>query len=220
MKQIKITLIGTLAVLVSVLTSSVAADTYGIGVKGAVTQASTSGNEVLTESATRQSGSAQEVGVVPSIFLEYNHDAGYTVGLEYIPMEVELGAKTSTRSDWTSASNTTDSNVSNKVEAELADHLTLYVEKDFGGAFFKGGVSSVKVKTKENLGTGSSYGDKTVFGGLVGIGYKATLAGNAFYKVGIDHTNYQSVRLESDAGNVVNAQVDTTAGYVAVGMAF
>ena len=93
-----------------------------------------------------------------------------------------------------------------KAQAELRDHVTLYANYDMGGYYLKAGVAQVTVDTSESLGTGSSYGSADVYGGVFGVGMQD---GNQRFEV--VYTNYEEVSLTSSVartGVTTNNKID------------
>ena len=68
----------------------------------------------------------------------------------------------------------------------------------------------------------SQYGDKDIFGGMYGIGVRASLADGMFLKLEYAKTDYESMDFESNTGNKnkVTADIDQEALKLAVGYSF
>ena len=153
--------------------------------------------------------------------------AGITVGLEWIPYEVELGAKS--RSDTDIDSTGSDSSTYT-ARAELSNHVSLYAEPTFyAGQYFgfyaKGGISRVTVRTLETINSGinsSSYPDVDVWGRMYGAGVRATTPVGLFVKLEYARTDYGSIHLKSTSGNknTVTANPDQDAVRLQLGWMF
>jgi len=63
-----------------------------IGVSAAFTQFSSDGSETMKSSGTKTSKTHDETVVVPSIFIEAANDNGLAIGLDFMPVEAELGS--------------------------------------------------------------------------------------------------------------------------------
>ena len=70
-----------------------------IGVSGALSMFDSSGTETVKSSGTKNDGSHDETVVVPSLFLEIANDQGLTLGLDYVPVQAEIGSSTNARTD-------------------------------------------------------------------------------------------------------------------------
>ncbi len=184
------------------------------GISGALTFIDATGTE--TEGGETNSGSADNLTIIPSIFLEF--DAGnYSVGLDYIPLDADVSSKTKIRSDTeTSVSGTakeTTTNRSQEAQAELSDHITLYANYNLGGYYVKGGIAQVTINATESLATGSKYGSVDVNGYLIGLG-----TGDGNHRFEIVYTDYEDISLTSSVtrtdvstANKIDADLDTLA---------
>ena len=184
------------------------------GISGALTMIDATGSE--TEGGETNSGSADNLTIIPSIFLEF--DAGnYSVGLDYIPLDADVSSKTKIRSDTeTSVSGTaneTTTNRSQEAQAELSDHITLYANYNLGGYYVKGGIAQVTINATESLATGSKYGSVDVNGYLIGLG-----TGEGNHRFELVYTDYEDISLTSSVtrtdvstANKIDADLDTLA---------
>ena len=103
----------------------------------------------------------------PSIFVEKNFGQ-IIVGIDYVPVSMET--EEASRTDYAnSGSDASKSGVVNKAQADVDNHITLYVSLPAGdtGAYLKLGYSIMEVISKESLGTGSDYGNDDVGGGAL-----------------------------------------------------
>ena len=184
------------------------------GISGALTFIDATGTE--TEGGETNSGSADNLTIIPSIFLEF--DAGnYSVGLDYIPLDADVSSKTKIRSDTeTSVSGTaneTTTNRSQEAQAELSDHITLYANYNLGGYYVKGGIAQVTINATESLATGSKYGSVDVNGYLIGLG-----TGDGNHRFELVYTDYEDISITSSVtrtdvstANKIDADLDTLA---------
>lgn len=136
-----------------------------------------------------------------SVFVE-GQLGGITVGLDYVPLDIELGSgsRTDTASD---TNETTNDAGTYSASADLEDLLTLYVNVPVGPGYLLGGIHHVNITTAETL-PNSTYGDKSVFGYQVGYGIKGDrLSIEAFY------SDFESITLNSTSGSSkVSADAD------------
>ena len=94
---------------------------------------------------------------------------------------------------------------------------------DFFGAYLKGGITHIKVRTLEDLQLGttsSTYGDAHVLGAMYGAGVKF---GNImFLKLEATKTEYESLTLRSTTGNLntITAKPEHEAIRFAIGINF
>ena len=152
-------------------------------------------------------------------------NAMVTMGVEYIPGEAEIGAKSRTDDNTV---NTDDGTYTAK--AEVSDYISAYVEPgfviaDWFGIYGKLGVSSVKVDTLESIAIGSdssSYGNKRIVGGMLGVGAKFQSPMGIFVKVETTRNRYQKIKLKSTTGNknTIEAQPEMSATRLILGFNF
>ena len=185
------------------------------GISGALTQIDASGSE--TEGGETNSGSADNVVLIPSVFVEYAISDNISIGLDYIPMTADVSNKTKSRSDVetsvTGTVTTTATSRTQKAQAELENHLTLYANYDLGGYYAKVGVAQVTLNTLDSLGTGSKYGNEDIYGGVFGIGRQE---GNS--RLELVYTDYEDISISSSVArtgvttnNKIDADLDTLA---------
>ena len=197
--------------LFSALIISSAANSADIsyGLSASITTINASGTE--TENTEKTNASVSNDTVIGSIFVE-NNFGSFSVGLDYIPFSADVSSREKTRTDTETSvggtATTTSTSRTQKAQAEISNHITLYAVKPVGEKLFlKAGIVQVDVKSKESLGTGSSYGDETVNGGLIGIGVQGDKV-----RFSLEYTNYESISLTSktNSDNKVSADIDTT----------
>ena len=197
-----------------------------IGVSGALSMFDSSGTETVKSSGTKNDGSHDETVVVPSLFLEIANDQGLTLGLDYVPVQAEIGSSTNARTD-TDTDDASDTAGDNKASAELTGHFTAYLLAPVGGsgAYLKGGVALATIDTTENLATGTTYGNEDVFGMLIGAGFSRDLDNGAFLRTEATYTDYEDVSFTGSADsdsvrNKIEAEVDALAFRISIGKAF
>lgn len=176
------------------------------GISAALTDIDATGTETQEGDSEKTNGSADNLVIIPSIFAEYDL-GGITVGLDYIPLEADISKNTRSRQepDGSSDVGSEADTGTNKAQAELENHLTLYTEIPVAGVIAKAGYVMVDVNTLESLDTGSTYGNDSVEGYLIGVGFES---GN--YKVFLEYVDYDTVSVSSSTGNKIEADIDTT----------
>ena len=82
--------------------------------------------------------------------------------------------------------------------------------------------ANLSLLAKENLGTGSVYGDTSIDGVTVGMGYNKTLDNGIFLRAEGMYTQYDGASLTSDTGfNIISLDhLDGVAGKLSVGKSF
>ena len=185
------------------------------GISAALTMIDATGSE--TEGGETNSGGADNIVVIPSVFVEFDAGNNLSVGLDYIPMDADVSDDVKQRSDTetsvTGNNKSTTTSRTQKAQAELTDHITLYANYDLGVYYVKAGVAQVTINTTESLGTGSTYGNVDIYGGVFGIG-----AGDDNHRFELVYTDYEDISITSgvartgvSTNNKIEADLDTLA---------
>ena len=166
-------------------------------------------------------GSASKSASYGSVFFESTpSDTGWVVGIDWIPGSATFVSESKTQTNVTDADSTTES-LTQKVAADLDNHLTLYVEKDiYNGVYVMAGLIKVDVTTNESIGTGSTYPDDELLGQTYGIGYRYNMD-NLFIKLEANISEYDDIELSAtNTTNTVTGDFDATSGKISVGYSF
>ena len=186
------------------------------GISAALTKIDASGTE--TEGGEKNNGSADNTVIIPSVFAEYAYSDTISIGLDYIPFKADVSNKTKSRTDTetsvTGTATATTTERSQKAQAELKNHLTLYANYALTDRYFvKGGLAFVELDAAETLETGSKYGSENIFGGVLGVGAQQ---GNSRFE--LIYTDYEDINLKSSVArtgvttnNTIDADLDTLA---------
>ena len=216
-----------IAIMTSMLVSSAAiAGQIGIGATGSFAAVSADGKEVdkdgSTDSSVREATASNNV-VVPSVFLEYTFDSGFTLGYDYTIGSADVNSSKITRTDDSSEA-AQDGNRS--AEAEIENVMAIYAELPLhAGLYAKAGYVQMDVNTLEadTVTTAGTYGNETVDGLMYGLGYKNSFGTNGFYKIEGSYTDMDSMTFNStttDLGNRITADLDVTKATLAIGYNF
>ena len=169
-----------------------------------VGQADTSGHELEAGSASdKNSKSIKETFIGGSIFIEAVGDNGLTVGLDYVPLDVELGSGKRTDPSGTTGRDSGTRSAS----ADVVNLITLYTNIPVGTGGYYGllGVHSATVETSETLPT-STYGNEDILGLQVGVGLRS---GNAKFE--FSYSDFEDITLNGKGGNSNKIEADADA---------
>ena len=219
MKILKLMFVAVISSFLMILSSN--ALEKRIGVAAGSTNVEGTGSETLKDSSKKASKTVDDSTLIPSIFAEIASDSGFGLGVEYVPGTASIG--TGSRAD-----DDAETTAGNKASAEIDGLTSVYVIKTFdNGMFLKAGMTQTDVITKETLGTGSTYGNKSVDGTLVGLGMHKVRDNGTFFRASAEYTDYDSFKLTSGVAdavtgttNTIDADVDTMAFKVSIGKAF
>ena len=163
------------------------------------------------------SGAEGQYGI-GSIFVEKAFGR-FALGLDYVPhsLESETTENTQTSSD-SSATGL------NKVQIDFEDMMTVYGTISLtDNIYVKAGYMEVDVKTNEVLATGGSYGDTSLDGFVLGLGYNRDLDTGAFVRLEVNHMEFDGATLTNTADSAKSVTADGITGYgakLSIGKAF
>ena len=150
-----------------------------------------------------------------SIFLEGTSDEGVTLGIDYVPLAMELGSGSRTDTAVAAAAGGAENDTgTRKASADVEHLITLYTNIPMGSGDAYGllGVHYAEITTSETL-PNSTYGDEDVFGAQIGFGVKK---GNLKYEV--SYSDFESISLSSTSGSSsVSADADALTFKIAYG---
>ena len=201
-----------IAVLFSVLFLNSIAHA-GVGISLLAGQVSTSGTENEKsgdKGPEKNSKDFDEAFYGASIYAEFEASNGIVYGIDYVPLEIELGS--GQRTD-TAAVSENDSGT-RKASANLEDLITLYTNIPFGdgGTYGLLGIHMAEMTSSETL-PNSTYGDETVYGAQFGLGYKS---GSLKYE--LSYSDFEDISLSSSSGSsTVTGEADAISLKIAYG---
>ena len=198
-------------------TSAFAEIGVNIGVSGSAGIFGATAKETHTTTATGSTtaDSASEIAAVGygSIFLEKEFGI-ITVGVDYVPTPFESETAETQKYDDQTANPAAAAvtAVVNKVQVDLTDLTTMYVGVNVTeNAYVRFGYATMDVETNETLGTGSSYGNEDIYGGVIGLGAKTDQ-----HRFELVYTDYEDISLTSSqartgvtTNNKISAELDT-----------
>ena len=125
-----------------------------------------------------------------------------SIGVDYVPMALE-SETTENIQNMKTVQTGEDAQSTNTVKVEFENLMTVYALLHATDAlYFKVGYMEVDVNTVENLATGGSYGNTSLDGYSIGVGYNHDMDNGAFVRV---ETNW----MELDGTELTNANDST-----------
>jgi len=194
-----------------IISTAKAEMTYGFGLMTGQVSSSGTETEGTAADTSVRSKSFEEFFVGADIFVEKELTNGMSVGVSYVPVDVELGS-----GKRTDTGTNDDDTGTRTASADLSDLVTLYGNFPFGdnGAYGLAGMHFVTVSTSETL-PNSSYGEEDIYGALIGIGKKSGKA-----KVELFYSDFEDISISSTGGdnsNKVTADADAITLRLSVG---
>ena len=225
----------TIAILATLFSYSIASAELGvsIGVSGQVGVFSASGTE--SEKLQKQSQDAHGVAGYTSFFIEKKLTflpgplSRLSLGFDHVADTLSSEEVSTTRTDLTGtvdrsvAIQGVTALVTNKAKIDFEDLNTTYLALNVTDSLYvKAGMVTVDVITKETLGTGSAYGNTSVDGTMLGIGFALNKDNGLFMRFEANHTQFDDAKVTaSNADNFVEMKnLEGAMGKISVGKTF
>jgi hypothetical protein len=175
--------------------SSLKAD-VNLGLSLMVGQADTSGHELENGAAAdKNAKSIKENFYGASVFVEARADNGFALGLDYVPLKMDIGDGKRTDSDGGHASGEADTGT-RSATASLDDLITIYANVPLldTGFYALAGYHTVDIVTDEAL-PNSNYGNTDINGYQIGLGRR----GDNF-KAEFFYSDFDDISLTASGG--------------------
>ncbi|MDC0524861.1 hypothetical protein OAN82_01790 [Pelagibacteraceae bacterium] len=175
------------------LSSAKAEIQYGFGLITGQTEVA--GSE--TEGGETNSKTIKELFLGGDIFVESVSDSGFTYGVSYVPLDIELGsgerADVNTAADVASEADTGTRTAS----ADVSDLITVYTNIPMGSNGWYGllGAHMTTITTSETL-VNSSYGNEDIFGAQIGLGKRTDKV-----KLELSYSDFEDISLSGSGGD-------------------
>ena len=164
------------------------------------------------------SGAEGQYGI-GSIFVEKAFGK-FALGLDYVPHSLE----TETAENNQATSSTSSDTGVNKVQVDFEDLMTIYGTIALtDNIYVKAGYMEVDVNTNEVLATGGSYGNTSMDGYVLGLGYNRDLDTGAFVRLEVNHMEFDGATLTNKNDSAKSVTADGITGYgakLSIGKAF
>jgi hypothetical protein len=171
----------------------------------------------VTKSTATDGDTAKGDFVLGSLFIEKTIGDKFAIGFDYVPMSAETETTENIQTDGGSSK-------TNTVQVDFEDLMTIYGTLAFtDNVYGKIGYSEVDAVTNEKLATGGSYGNATLEGYVIGLGYNRDLDSGAFVRVEANYMDFDGVTLTNTADSTKSVSADGFDGYgarISVGKSF
>jgi len=179
---------------------------------------SSGAGSTVTKNTSADGDEAEGLFGIGSIFVEKSFGK-FALGLDYVPLSLE--SETTENTQTTSTSSATGVN---KVQIDFENLMTVYGTIALNdNVYAKAGYMEVDVVTNEVLATGGAYGDTSLDGFVVGLGYNADLDNSAFVRVEATYMEFDGATLTNTADSAKSVTADGITGYgakLSIGKAF
>lgn len=187
--------------------------------------ASDASSTKVTKASSSEGEDVETLFGFGSIFIEKDITENFAVGFDYVPMGLDSDTTENVqRTGNNESTGAPGSEVTNKVDVSFDDMRTAYIKVTADvGAYVKIGYTEVDVNTNENLGTGGAYGNTTLKGMMVGVGYNHNLADDMFVRVEGNLMDFDDVSLTNTNDSNKSIKANDIEGYgarISVGKSF
>ena len=176
----------------------------------------------VTKSTATDGDTAKGDFVLGSLFIEKTIGDKFAIGFDYVPMSAESETTEKTKTDITTS--TTATSRTNTVQVDFEDLMTVYATLALSESVYaKLGYSEVEAITNENLTTGGSYGNATLDGFVVGLGYNRDLDSGTFIRVEANYMDFDGATLTNTDDSTKSVSADGFDGYgarISIGKSF
>ena len=226
-------LIATIVLLGSITLANAEQFRVGLSVMGAVFEADGasekftgdhSSNTTTTDRTIKSSDekeNAEGAFALGSVFAEFAANDQFSVGVSYVPHSSDSEEAVNVQNQEAHAFT---AEATNKVKVSFEDLVTVYALANLNeNVYLKAGIMQVELITEENLGTGGAYGNDTLEGYTLALGYNYDLADGMFVRGEAAYMEIDGVTLtnQNDSTKSVSADGITGMGVqISVGKSF
>jgi hypothetical protein len=228
-------LIATVVLLGSISLANAEQFRIGVSVMGAVFEAdgakeifsgdhaSNTTSTKVTKTASDEKENAEGAFALGSVFAEFVANDQISVGVAYVPHSSESEEAINTQNMHAVATGE-DAQSINRVKVAFEDLTTVYVLANMNdNVYAKLGYMQVEAITKENLATGGAYGDTTLEGFTIGLGYNMEMGDGMFVRAEASYMDIDGATLTNANDSTKSVSADGIEGYgaaVSIGKSF
>jgi len=213
-------LIATVMLLGSISFANAEQFRVGVSVMGAVFEAdgakevfsgdhsSNTTTAKVTKNASDEKENAEGAFALGSVFAEFAANDQLSIGVSYVPHSSD---SEETQNVQNQESHAFTAEATNKVKVSFEDLVTVYALANLNeNVYLKAGFMQVDLITEESLGTGGAYGNDTLDGYTIALGYNMDLADGMFVRA-------EAAYMEIDGTTLTNTN-DSTKSVTADGI--
>ena len=225
-------LIATVVLLGSISFANAEQFRVGISVMGAVFEAdgakevfsgshsSNASSTKVTKNASDEKDEAEGAFALASVFAEFAANDQLSIGVSYVPHSSDSETAENIQNMGTSFT----AQKTNTVKVSFEDLVTVYALANLNeNVYLKAGYMQVDLITEENLGTGGAYGNDTLDGYTIALGYNMDLADGMFVRAEAAYMEIDGTTLTNTNDSTKSVSADGITGMgaaVSVGKSF
>ena len=143
-----------------------------------------------------------------SIFVEINANDKFALGIDHVPQSLE----TETTENLQESSDSSPTGT-NKVQVDFENLTTIYaLLYATENIYLKAGLMEVDVKTNETLATGGAYGNTSLDGYTIGLGYNHELDNGVFVRAEAAYMDIDGATLKNTNDSTKSVTADGITG--------
>ena len=178
----------------------------------------------VIKNASAEGENAEGLFAIGSVFLELRLTDNVALGVDYVPSALE-SETTENRQNQGGQAEFLSGDVTNTVQVDFEDLTTYYVmiSPQGTGPYVKAGLMTVDVLTNENLASGGAYGNTSLDGTLLGLGYDMTRDNGVFLRAEANWMDFDGATLTNSNDTNKSVTADGISGYgakVSIGRSF
>ena len=229
-------LIAIVALMTSISFANAERFSMGVTVKGGVFEADGAseifsgdhaGNRSstkVTKSTATEGDAAEAAYAMGSIFLEAALSDQVSLGINYVPHSMETETATNTQNIGNLPADPGSGEKVNTVSLSFEDLTTIYALININdNVYVKAGYLDVEVVTEETLATGGSYGNTSLDGYEIALGYSMDLADGMFARFEASYMDLDGATLTNKNDSTKSVKADGISGYgagISIGKSF
>ena len=180
----------------------------------------------VTKKSSAEKENAEGAFALGSVFAEFSLADALSLGVSYVPHSSDseetqnvqnIGGTTNVPSNHTAEA-------TNTVKVSFEDLTTVYALAKFNeNVYAKAGVIQVELITEENLGTGGAYGNDTLEGYTLALGYMMDMADGMFVRGEAMYMEIDGTTLTNTNDSTKSVSADGIEGYgatISIGKSF
>ena len=158
-----------------------------------------------------------------SIFVEINANDKVSFGIDYVPVSLETETTENKQNEGAPVTGE-DATSTNTVQVDFEDLTTIYaLLYATDNLYLKAGYTEVDVKTNESLETGGAYGNTTLDGYTIGIGYNHDMDNGVFVRFETSYMELGGATLTNTEDSTKKVTADDITGLsaaISIGKSF
>lgn len=221
----KKTILSLIAGLFLFSTTASAEVGLNIGVSGTMGLFAATGSEAQSDATGTEGTTLQEAreigaGGWGSAFIE-GRMGKFALGVDYVPDVFSTDTAETHKNDQQTEGSDAVTAGESRVQVDFEEMLTMYASFSLTDNFYvKAGVTSIDVITNENLHTGSAYGNTSLDGNVLGMGYHMEMDNGVFIRAEGNYMSFDGVTLSSNDNTLKLKNLDGVTAAISVGKAF